>query len=48
MKKDEKEKTDVLTWWRVHKNLFSNLFELVKEKELTKLAAKKCDVRKKG
>ena len=30
MKKEEKEKTNVLTWWRVHKKLFPNLFKLVK------------------
>ena len=30
MKKDEKEKTDVLTWWRNNQKLFPNLFKLVK------------------
>ena len=30
MKKEEKEKTDVLTWWRFHQKLFPNLFKLVK------------------
>ena len=30
MKKEEKEKTNVLTWWRVHRQMFPNLFNLVK------------------
>ena len=30
MKGDEKQKTDVLTWWRNNRKLFPNLFKLVK------------------